>query len=76
MYGFFVNSEINSLGILNATFTALSHAQLTIYSTGDEQGWHKTNNLMQRFIFLHNIKQDSKHLVFLCFPINFELNIK
>ena len=36
------SSDINSLGTLKATFTALSHAQLTLYSTGDDKGYWET----------------------------------
>ena len=36
------NSEINSLGTLNTTFTTFLHARLTLYSTGDNQGGQKT----------------------------------
>ena len=36
------NSEINILGTLNATFTALLHAQMNFYSTGDDQCGRKT----------------------------------
>ena len=32
-----VNSEINSLGTLYATFPSLLHARLTDYSSGDKQ---------------------------------------
>ena len=54
------NSDINNLRNLNATFTALLHVQLTIYSTGDEKGLRKTDDLTQRFGFLHNGKQLAK----------------
>ena len=36
------NSEVNSLGTLNATLLALLHALMTLYSTGDNQGGWKT----------------------------------
>ena len=45
VYGYITNSEIDSLGTFNATFPALLHTQLTVYSTSDEQGWWKSDNL-------------------------------
>ena len=33
--------DIRSLGTLNATFPALSHTRVTVYSTGDYQGGRK-----------------------------------
>ena len=57
MYDLITNSDTNSLGTLNAPFLALLHALLTIYSSGYENGWKKTNNLMQWFGLLHNDKQ-------------------
>ena len=53
MYVLITNSDINILNALNATLPALSHARLTVYSTGDEQGWQKFYNLSQRFGLFH-----------------------
>ena len=36
------HSEIINLGTLNATFTALSHTQLNLYSTSENTGFWKT----------------------------------
>ena len=47
MYEMIPISNINGMSTLNSTFPALSHAQLTIYSTGDENGWRKTKDLPQ-----------------------------
>ena len=41
MNDFITNSDINSLGTLISTFTSLSHTWLSLYSTGDKQGWQK-----------------------------------
>ena len=35
---YYPHSEIISIGTLNATFPEFSHAQLTLYITGDNQG--------------------------------------
>ena len=66
MYNFIANYNIHILGTSNAKFLALSHARLTICSTGDKQGWRKNDDLPQRFVFLHNGKQINKLLVFMC----------
>ena len=39
---YITNSDINSLGTLNATFPAFSHDRLNLYNTGDDQGCWKT----------------------------------
>ena len=49
MYDLITTSDINSLISLNATFLALLHAGLTIYSTVDGQDLRKIANLPQRF---------------------------
>ena len=69
-------SDINSLGAFNATFMDLLNARLTIHSTGEEQGWQKTNDLTHQFILLHNSKQINKRLVFWCSHITFAWIIK
>ena len=40
------NSDVNSLGTFNATFTDLLHAQIALYSTSDNQGWNKTGQFI------------------------------
>ena len=39
---YYPHSDFNSLGTLNATFLALLHTQLTLYSTSDNQGCWET----------------------------------
>ena len=50
------NIEVKILDALNAMFMDLSCDQLTLYSTGDEQDWRKTNDLTQRFGLLNDGK--------------------
>ena len=38
---YYTHSDIIILGTLNSKFPALLHAQLILYSTGDDQGWRK-----------------------------------
>ena len=56
MNNLIANSYINSLGTLNATFPALLHTQMTLYSTGNNQGWWKLVILSQWFGPLHDGK--------------------
>ena len=39
---YYPHIDINNLSTLNATFTALPHTQMTLYSTGDDLDCHKT----------------------------------
>ena len=41
MNNLITNSDINSLGTLNATFLDLLYAWLTLYSTSDKHCWQK-----------------------------------
>ena len=49
----------------------LSHARLTIYSTVEKQGWHKTDDLLQNFGFLHQVKPIVNRAVFQCSTLTF-----
>ena len=39
---YYLHSDIKSLGTLNSRFPVLLHTQLTLHSTSDNQGCHKT----------------------------------
>ena len=73
MYKMVPTSDIKSFNTLNAMFMALSHAWLTLYSTGEKHGWQKTENLPQRFCLLQNGKPIVKLLVFQCLHLKFSL---
>ena len=62
-------NEINSLGTLFATFPALHHTWLNLYSTSDNQGCKKTVDLPQRFRLFHHVKQIAIRTVFWCSPL-------
>ena len=51
--------------------SALLYAQLTIYSTGDKQGWRGNKNSLKRFGLLHNRKPLAKRLVLRFLPLKF-----
>ena len=65
------NSDINSLGTLNATFLASSHARLNLCSTGGDQGGWKTSQFTAVVWLIQNVKQIDKRLVFWCPPLSF-----
>ena len=54
----------------------MPYDQLTRYSTIDKKGWHKTDNLPQRFGLLQYGKQIAKRPVFWRSPLTFASNIK
>ena len=63
--------EINNLGTLNDTFSDLLHTRLTLYSTGDVKGCHKSSPFNTRFGLLHDDNQIKKRLVFYCTLLTF-----
>ena len=68
---YYPHSDISSLGTLDSKFPVLSHDWLTLYNTGDKQGWRETEDLLQRFGLLRHVKQISIRPVFQCSPFAF-----
>ena len=68
---YYPHSDFNSLGTLNATFLALLHTQLTLYSTSDNQGCWETGRFTKA-VWPPLPRQKIKNMpVFWCSPFNF-----